>query len=48
MTPQDLLVAAQDWRQVHEQIHGPLDAQTAETVNEVIEYLVNCMAVSGG
>lgn len=40
MTPQLLRLAAANWRAIHETLHGPLDAQTAETVNEALSFLI--------
>lgn len=37
--PQLLLLAKIEWQKVHEAIHGPLDQQTVETVNELTEFL---------
>lgn len=45
MTAQELRAAAAGWREIHERLHGPLDVQTAETVNEVIAFLVSCAQV---
>ena len=45
ITPQFLRLAAANWRMVHEAVHGPLDVQTAETVNEAIGFLITCAQV---
>lgn len=39
-TAQVLRLAASEWRAIHEAIHGLLDRQTAETVNEAMEFLI--------
>ena len=46
MTPAQLRLAAADWRQTYEAIHGPLDPQTAETVNEALGFLITCAQVT--
>ena len=41
-TAQRLRIAAKQWRFTHEMIHGQLDAQTAETVNEALSFVITC------
>ena len=45
MTPQHLRLAAANWRAVHEAVHGPLDTQTSETVNEALSFVITCAQV---
>ena len=45
MSPQHLRLAAANWRAVHEALHGPLDVQTAKTVNEALSFVITCAQV---
>lgn len=42
MTPQELLLAAHQWKATHQLVHGALNRAEIELVNELIEFLVNC------
>lgn len=39
---QRLLQYSRMWRMTHEALHGPLDAQTAETVSEALSFVISC------
>ena len=45
MSPQHLRLAAANWRMIYEAVHGPLDVQTAETVNEALSFVITCAQV---